>query len=51
MMNRATGREMGEEKRKVENQSNIWARARNYSVNSSYSIENFKYFEGRMHGG
>ena len=39
----------GEEKRKEKNQSNTRARARNYSDNLSYSIENSKSFEGRMH--
>ena len=43
-------RRKGRIKRKEMNQSNIRARAGNHSVNSSYSIENLKYFEGRMHG-
>ena len=45
LMNNATGREKKEEKRKDRNQSIIRARARNYSVNSAYFVENSVYFE------
>ena len=51
LMNRATGREKGEEERKEKNQSNLRARAGNISVDSSYFIENSQFFEGRMDSG
>ena len=49
-MNRATGREKGEEERKEKNQSNFRARAGNISVDSSCFIENCAYFEGKIDG-
>ena len=51
LMNRATEREKGKEERKERNQSNIRARAGNYSVGSTCFIKNSKSFEGRIHGG
>ena len=51
LMNRATGREKGEEERKEKNQSNSRARAGNISGDSSCFIENCEYIEGKMDGG